>query len=644
MGFLEWFEPEEQVGRRWHRWISRGTDSYPHHPQAGVHLETVQPSLAVFFRAVGGDPGIQIAAAAARSSGHRLSFRQALGLDQEKLDQAILDEASLFLPQRIDLFPSTELNRRLYFWLAAFFPAMAELGPVVADTPIRRDVEFLRHVHVATARVLEACPGLAEPYRVLRQAVRAVRPKRDLPPQERGVEAAVCGLLGDDASGPVWDYVNGRGELAAFHATLHYKPFLPVPLWGEVTGREATSQGAADDADQRSGGGQDTDDADDKKRLGVRNQQDQAERPDSLMLNRFEKILSLAEMVNVNREVDDDDEEEAKQAADDLDQLTVSKHKRKPAVKLKFDLDLPPGAVPQGELAGQHVYPEWDYRRRAYHKAHCVVYTAVADEEGEAWSPDDAGRRRIRRVKRQFEALRPRQMMLRRQTDGDDLDLEAVVRARCDLLASGIGSNRVFTHFRKTARDLSAALLMDVSLSTDAWVQNRRVLDVEKEALTTLCHGLRACGDEHAVYTFTSRKRNFTKVMTVKDFDEPFSERVERRISALKPGYYTRIGAAIRHVTERLKERPHRHRLLLILTDGKPNDIDHYEGRYGIEDTRKAVQEARHAGLAVFGVTIDRKAQDYFPLLFGRGSYAIVSDIGLLSAALPKIYRELVSR
>jgi nitric oxide reductase NorD protein len=117
---------------------------------------------------------------------------------------------------------------------------------------------------------------------------------------------------------------------------------------------------------------------------------------------------------------------------------------------------------------------------------------------------------------------------------------------------------------------------------------------------------------------------------------------VERRIGALKPGYYTRIGAAVRHAAAELAGQPQRKKLLLVLTDGKPNDVDHYEGRFAVEDTRKAVREARRLGVAVFGVTIDADAQSYFPTLFGRGGYAIVGNIRRLPAALPAIYRQLV--
>ena len=124
------------------------------------------------------------------------------------------------------------------------------------------------------------------------------------------------------------------------------------------------------------------------------------------------------------------------------------------------------------------------------------------------------------------------------------------------------------------------------------------MLDVEKEALLVLAHGLAACGDSHAILTFTSRRRSWVRVETVKDFDEPMGRAIERRIGALKPGYYTRIGAAVRHASAGSRAPTAAQKLLLVLTDGKPNDVDHYEGRFAVEDTRKSVQEARRLGVA----------------------------------------------
>jgi nitric oxide reductase NorD protein len=273
---------------------------------------------------------------------------------------------------------------------------------------------------------------------------------------------------------------------------------------------------------------------------------------------------------------------------------------------------------------------------------HCRVLAARASEQGEHWEADETTRRRIRQVRRQFEALRPKHEILRAQPEGEELDIDALVRARSDLLSGGSGSDRVYLASKRQAHDLAVTLLVDVSLSTDAWVDDRRILDVEKEALLVLSHGLEACDDAHSIMTFTSRRRSWVRVETVKDFDEPLSPTVVRRVSALKPGYYTRIGTGIRHATAQISKRPNRQKLLLVLTDGKPNDVDYYEGRFGIEDTRRAVMEARRAGITVFGVTVDRQAQSYFPTLFGRGGYAIVNQVAKLPSALPAIYRHLV--
>ncbi|HXZ17905.1 MAG TPA: VWA domain-containing protein, partial [Roseiarcus sp.] len=133
------------------------------------------------------------------------------------------------------------------------------------------------------------------------------------------------------------------------------------------------------------------------------------------------------------------------------------------------------------------------------------------------------------------------------------------------------------------------------------------------------------------------------RIEIVKGFDEAYSPAVVRRLGALKPGFYTRIGAAVRHATAELAKAAASDRLLLILTDGKPNDIDHYEGRFGVEDTRRAIQEGRRHGVRPFGVTIDARAEARFPLLFGRGGFAVVSDPARLPAAMPILLRRLAA-
>lgn len=636
---LEWLELEEQVGRVWHRLVGERF-SYPRHPEAAITLSQVRGTLAVFFHGLGGGGGVQVAAIAETASTHRLSFTQRIGMNEEKLPTARLDQSTLSLPARLDLFAEAELNRRLYFWLAAFLSkAWEERGPAPAPTRLAADIAFLARARRVSVRVLADFPGLAPIHARLCAALAAIRPRRPLPPVEAEIEAAVQALLGGpEPDSALWRLIaDGQGEMPA--EPLRYRPFLPVPLWGEALDRAAVAREEDEEDDDTAPPSAQA--PDQQRRKAERKNQDQAERDDPLILNRFEKILSLADMVNVNRGKEEDDEEDAKKAADDLETITLAKNQKKVATRLRLDLDLAPAAVSETVLTGRHLYPEWDWRQGLYHPDHCAVVASIASEEGEDWQPDALTRRRIRRVQRQFEAMRPRPVRLTRQADGDDLDLEAVVRSRSDLAATGVASDRLYTRMARNSRDLSVALLLDASLSTDSWVENRRVMDIAKEALSVFAHGVDACGDEQAIFAFTSRKRDWVKVETIKDFDEPLSGAVMRRIGALKPGYYTRIGAAIRHVTKQLEDRPHRHRLLLLLTDGKPNDIDHYEGRYGVEDSRKAVREARRRGLSVFGLTIDSKAQDYFPAIFGRGAFTIIDHPARLSSALPRIYRQV---
>lgn len=634
---LDFLELEETVGRAWHRLVG-GAASYPVHADHAVSLAEIRPRIAVMFRALGGEAGVQIASASARRTGHRLGWRQRIGLGDERLEQPGRDAATIFLPDSLAIFADRELNAALYRWLAAWF-AFAPVDTIGEADPLRRDLLLLRRVSEIAVLVLTECPGLARDYARLAAAMAMARPRRPLPRIEQDMEQIVLTLLGADVppAGKLWPAMMGTGPLPD-KAPPGYHAILPCPLWGDCWTRELAPAAMHDDEAAASNAAAPPDE---RKRFAVRERDDGANRRDPFVLNRFEKILAMAEMVNVDRPADDNEDEDAQKAADDLEEITLGRRSGKPTTRLKFDLDLPPEALDASRLNAEVTYPEWDYRSRSYLPDHCRVLAGAASERGEGWAPDESMRRHIRQIRRRFEVLRPRHELMRGQADGHDLDLDALVRARCDLRAGSGALDRVHVAMRPQKHDLAATLLVDVSLSTDAWVDGYRVLDVEKEALLVLAHGLSACGDHHNILTFTSRRRAWVRLETVKAFGEPMSGAVERRIGALRPGYYTRIGAAVRHASAELARQPRRKKLLLVLTDGKPNDVDHYEGRFAVEDTRKSVQEARRLGIAVFGVTVDATAQSYFPTLFGRGGYAIVGNIRRLPAALPAIYRQL---
>tara|TARA_R110001599_G_scaffold353879_1_gene601859 strand:+ start:3158 stop:5095 length:1938 start_codon:yes stop_codon:yes gene_type:complete len=643
---LEWLEFEENVGRLWHRWASSHSRSYPDYPDAAVTLDSISGPLAVFFRAAGGPAGVAVTSIAARVSTHRINLRQRLGFDQEIIDLARIDEENLLLPPRIALFKDSVLNRDLYFWLAAM---LAATRPTTAFIdPLRQNISALRQIVAACDTVLRDFVGLRNRHQRLQSEMLAMRPARSLPPTEAAMEAVICHLLGavdEPLSAEATRYCRAVMDpsisLREYRAPEDYRQPLPVPLWANLSYLGTVNPDESDDEQAQPPPAATAQTQD--KRKAERRRQDQSERDDPLVFSRFEKILSFAEMVNVNRMIDDEEDKNAKSNAEQMDEITLSANQQRAASQLKMDLDLSPVTAGGDQLKGEHTYPEWNYRKQRYQQNHCRVLTALHEEEADSDILDDQTRRRIRRVRRQFEALRPRREWLRGQVDGNELDMDAVVRSHCDFTAVGQSSAGLYMATRAQARDLAISILIDVSLSTDAWVEDRRVIDIEKEALLVLAHGLASCGDDYSIHSFTSHRRHRVWVNTLKTFDERMSEATERRIAALKPGHYTRMGAAIRHVANELSERPNRHRLLLVLSDGKPNDSDYYEGRYAIEDTRRAIMEARRQELKVFGITIDRDAQHYIAHLFGPGGYAMVHKPEHLALALPGIYRQIIT-
>ncbi|MDK1493631.1 nitric oxide reductase activation protein NorD [Sinorhizobium sp. 7-81] len=630
---LDFLELEETVGRAWHRFIGN-TRTWRRHPEHAVRLADLLPVLSISFRGHGGESAVQIAPARGRTSAHRLKWRQRVGLGEEKLAQPGRDHASLMLPAEIDLFPDKDLNRDLYFWLVAYMATMS-LEPLAEADLLRRDLAALTRAEVTVTAVLDTFPGMRARYRRLAAAVLAERTRGALPSVEQHVENRILGMLRRAAG----ELDNTLPVIFPHRAPPGYLPILPLPLWPDALVRAETETRREDDEPAQGRAG--TPALETERHVAAReNPENRKGDRSPFILNRFEKILAMAEMVNVDRPADDSDDHDAK-AAEELDEMTLGERKGRPSARFRFDLDLPPEAVDVTPLTAEHTYPEWNYRTGTYLKDHCRVLASPASALGDRAELTSETQSLIRRVRRQFEVLRPRHEILRAQIDGADLDLDAVVRARTDLAAGGQGSDRIHLMSRPQAHDLAVTILVDVSLSTDSWSDNHRVLDVEKEALTILAHGLAACGDNHSILTFTSRRRDWVRVETVKAFNEPMNGLVEARIAALKPGYYTRIGAAIRHASAELRRQPNRKKLLLVLTDGKPNDVDHYEGRFALEDSRRAVSEARRSGISTFAVTVDREARSYVPTMFGQNGYAMVGNIARLPAALPAIYRGL---
>lgn len=647
---FEPWEPEETVGKLWHAFASR-LDAECVHDGARVPLADVGGRLAVLFRALGGAPGVEIKPVAEETSHHRLSLLRRLGTWAEAVPRASFDGTCLRLPESLAVFPARAANGALYVWLAA---AAAHAGQAPAASPadpLRADLAALAAAQGMVGATLREAPGLRALYADLRAAVLATRRVARLSQAEADVEALIRHLLGDPA--PLSPRARALREMIACddfsalpRAPRGYRPYRPVVLWPDLRPpgiSEATAvETRATEGPPEAGEGSRT-------HRARRRKAEQADRNDSFILHKFEAILSWAEFVNLNRRIEEDDNDDAKKAADDHDEIGLGQLAKAPATRLKLHLDLAPEDVAREALSGQVLYPEWDARAGVYLPAHARVLHSLVEAgiNPPAFTTDPRAQARIRAVRRQFEALRPSLTSTPGHPDGDELDTERAVRARVDQIACGEGSDRVWCQTRPERRDLAVSILLDVSRSTESALPGhghggRSVIEVEREALAALAWGLDAVGDDCAIHAFSSLRRQRVFVQQVKGFGQPMNAGVEARIAALQPGHYTRLGAAVRHVSADLARQARRRRLLLVITDGKPNDLDHYEGRHGIEDSMMAVREARRAGHAVFGITVEREAKSWFARIFGQGGFALVPDAEKLTQALPRIYRQLV--
>jgi len=545
--------------------------------------------------------------------------------------------------------------------------ARLERGSLLAcsEDPVARDLRWSAE-GAAVDRVLAArLPGLVPALDRLRREALARRPDpAGLRPAERHVERWVRALL---ASGPppgVADEGAAPGALEAWARAearrtpepSRYRGTAPVFHWG-VPRSDLLATAPAPRADRYDAETPPPPEGRSRRlarRLEIRRDPDpDDEAPAPILLAYEDGHLAVQDPAGLRRARDRglDDEADLEALAEELERSGEMTRVQEPgrsgeileaeASERRAPVE---DAVPRdaGDVAA-FVYPEWDCRVGAYRPGRCRVEERPAPAGDPAWAQQTLAAHAplLRAVRRRFEALRPRRERRGRQLDGDDLDLDAVVAAHADRRAGHPPDERLYSEARPRRRDVAVAFLLDASGSTDASVSGRdRVLDVAKRASLVLAEALRALGDRHAMYAFSGEGPRGVRVWRLRGFREPGGE-TPARIAGLAPDRYTRLGAALRHATAALAGEPAHHRLLLLLSDGKPNDEDVYEGRYGIEDTRQAVVEARAQGVFVFCLTIDREGPAYLPRIFGPHGYAVLPCAEVLPERLVELYRQL---
>lgn len=608
---------EELVGRWWHEALVKLTAPAP--TAATVHLADMRTTIGLMFRAAGGAGTARLAPASLQRTADAPHWLHRLAGAGGRAPLPACDADVLALPDSLSVFDDRALNHDLYLWLAM-------LGAYWSPQP-----DWVLGNVLSTKNALTAFPGFTYRYQKLNTAHLLQREAVALPGRasaraECTVRAALAGQWPTDTPGgclpadvaPVWLWVCGPTA----------QPGAGSASTGQARQADSARKPAVTDA---------------QRRRTQATTHEMARNPMVLPF-RAEALMSWSEMVRVNRSTDDQDDGNAQAAANDMDALSIAPDGQTLASRVKFDLDLPSSSSDDVPLGEGQPFPEWDFKRGLLQPAHVRVQATQA-RVGAAFQPAPALRTIARQMRRRMEVMRHASRWQRGQENGEEIDIDAWIRLQADNLgAHHRGSDTPAVYARRVSADRSLAtwLLADLSQSTDAFANNHmRVIDVIRDAVYVFGEALHAVGDPFAVWGFSSVRRHNVRLQKIKGMDERWDAAARDRVGAIKPGFYTRMGAAIRHATHHLQHSPQRCRLLLLLTDGKPNDMDEYEGRYGLEDTRHAILEAREAGVTPFCVTIDPDGHGYLPMLFGAQGYVLVHQPQDLARRLTQAWTQL---
>ncbi|WP_135612591.1 nitric oxide reductase activation protein NorD [Methanococcoides sp. AM1] len=303
------------------------------------------------------------------------------------------------------------------------------------------------------------------------------------------------------------------------------------------------------------------------------------------------------------------------------------------------------------EVLGSYSYDEWDSHMQDYKNDWCTVYeVSPSGNDNEFYlGAREHYAREITLINRIFKMMKPESFRkLRRQLDGDDFDLDALIEAFTDRKCGINPTDRLYIRRDKRERDVATLFLLDMSASTRKKLGNgRRILDVEKDSLIIMTQALEGIGDKYAIAAFSGNTRSDVEFYTIKEFNENFSEEAECKISALEPAMNTRLGAVIRHSISKLKEIDAKVKLLVLLSDGDPYDLGFadgkYEGQLAIEDTRVAIQEGNALGMHFFCITVDSEAGEYLDSIFSDVGYTIIDNAATLPERLPMLYNRITT-
>ncbi len=341
---------------------------------------------------------------------------------------------------------------------------------------------------------------------------------------------------------------------------------------------------------------------------------------------------------------------------------------------------------PDQSISRSFRYDEWDYTSRSYLRHWCRVFEEplVAADEEDIDELNQVIRDYRPLVQRQLEQIRPTGLQrVKRVQDGDELDLNAIIEARQDLRAGQSPDERFYSRKERMHRDVCAVFLVDLSASTDDPIEKvepvplteeekemidnlrdpwdaitadqldeeepkRKIIDVQREAMVVMASALDALGDSYGIYGFSGYGKDCVELFVAKEPNDKFTTSTLRSIVSMSPKRSTRMGPAIRHGVTKLTQSGQAMKILIILSDGFPQDCDYGPERgnhdYGVEDTAKALEEAERKGIETFCITVDRSGHDYLKRMCPNGRYMVIEEMNDLPDQLTKLYTLLTNR
>lgn len=373
---------------------------------------------------------------------------------------------------------------------------------------------------------------------------------------------------------------------------------------------------------------------------------DMKQQEDYVLTHNFEKVETVDEFSGAWRDFDGEDElENHKDALDELNmKFTVRVDDTAHSVyQAEFTENTTILESAEVDRKGHYLkYDEWDYTKHTYKKKFTKVYPLTQHKKDVTYYKNAIARNTSTLIglRKMLTHINNKMQQQRRQVQGDEFDIDAITDLLVDVHSNHTPSDKIYLSNRKKEKDISILLLLDISLSSDSYADGNRVIDVEKQVSILFGEILHEFNIDFSITCFYSKTRNYSSYLTLKDFEEDWNS-AKYKIGAVEPSGYTRIGAALRHSGALLDVRTSKNKWVILISDGKPNDYDKYEGRYGIQDVKQALRELNTHNINSYALAIEAQAKYYLPQMFGQNHYQILTSPKELLQSMVKLYEKI---